>query len=191
MPFLFAIQQASEGALWMILERAPWHNSPTAVAQAFLFFALFLWPAYVPFAFLPLETDPARARALRGFAAAGVSLGLYLMGVSVFRWSSSCIAFGNIYYAVHVDTEIKRILPFAYVAVVAGPMIVSSVRRTSLLAAATLGSFAVAGLLFKTGFASVWCFFAAVLSGIVALIAHPLRTLSERATDERAVASGG
>ncbi|MFO0551037.1 MAG: DUF6629 family protein [Polyangiaceae bacterium] len=169
-PLLFAVQQAAEGALWLVLDRAPFHNSPSAVAQAFLFFALFVWPAYVPVSLLLLEPRASRRRWLALLAAVGIGLGVYLMAVSLFRWSSACIAYGNIYYAVHVDAPLKRLVPFVYVAVVTAPMLLSTVRGTRVLAALTIASFALTGAFFKAGFASVWCFAAAVLSGCVAMV---------------------
>src|SRR5207244_8159073 len=63
-PLLFAAQQASEGALWLVLNAAKHHQTDAAVVRVFLFFALFVWPAYVPFALLPLQRTRARSLGL-------------------------------------------------------------------------------------------------------------------------------
>ncbi len=169
-PLLFAAQQLSEGVLWLHLEDAPFGKSPTAIAQVFLFFALFVWPAFVPFALLSAERRPERRPPLKVVWAIGAALGAYLMACSALRPSYSCIAFGNLYYAVAVDTPLKPLTPFVYVTSVLAPMIVSSLPGTKVLAAVTVVSFSIAGILFRAGFASVWCFFAAVLSGITTVV---------------------
>lgn len=179
-PLLFALQQAAEGGVWLVLEGAPWGKASTPIAQLFLFFALFLWPAYVPLALLPIEPSPARRRWLRALFATGALLGGYLMACSTLRPSYACIAYDNLYYGVMVDGPLKPLVPFFYVATVAGGFLASSVRGTKLLAALLLGSFAIAGALFKVGFASVWCFFSALLSGVVALVVRGRAALARR-----------
>lgn len=171
-PLLFALQQAAEGGVWLVLAGAPWGKASTPIAQVFLFFALFLWPAYVPLSLYPLETSVRRRAALKALFLVGALLGAYLMACSTLRPSYVCIAYENLYYGVSVDGPLKPVLPFFYVATVAGGFLVSSARGTKLLAALLLASFGAAGVLFKVGFASVWCFFAAALSGVVALVAR-------------------
>src|SRR5689334_17520309 len=92
MPLLFAMQQAIEGALWIHLRSTPWGQSFTPIATAFLFFAVFLWPVYVPFAFRAIETRRERRRAMLALGFVGIALGGYLFAVSAFRPSGACIA---------------------------------------------------------------------------------------------------
>ncbi len=169
-PFLFAAQQACEGGVWLVLERAPFHVQSTPLARAFLFFALFVWPAYVPAALFFVEPARARRAVLLAFTLVGTALGAYLMGCASLRASNACIAADNLYYWVQIDTALKPIMPFAYLSAIAAPLVISSVPRTSILAAVVIASFAMTGMLYRVGFASVWCFFAAILSGVVVLI---------------------
>jgi hypothetical protein len=174
-PLLFAAQQASEGLVWLSIARSPWGVTESPLASVFLFFALFVWPAYLPVAFRAIERDRKRKQALTVLAVAGAALGLYLMSTVVFRPSGACIAWGNLYYGVKVDAPVKPISPLVYLAVVIAPLAVSSIRGTSVLAAAAVASFAIAAALNRAGFASLWCFFAAVLSGVVVVIMHAAR----------------
>lgn len=175
MPLLFAAQQAVEGALWLHLEGTPWGQSFTPLATAFLFFAVFLWPVYVPLALRAVEPDPGRRRVMLALGALGAVVGTYLLAVVTFRPSGACIAGENLYYGVQVDSAIKPFAPFAYLTVVLLPMAISSARGARWMALATAASFAFAAALFRVGFASVWCFFAAVLSGCAALVARAAR----------------
>lgn len=174
-PLLFAAQQAVEGAVWSHLVTTPWGQSFTPLATMFLFFAVFVWPAYVPFAFRAAEADPRRRKLMLALGVAGLAVGGYLLAVVTFRPSGACIAADNLYYGIQVDGPLKPFLPFAYLAVVIAPMASSTVPRARWLALATAASFAVAAWLFRVGFASVWCFFAAVLSGVAAIVARAIR----------------
>jgi len=173
-PLLFAAQQACEGALWLALEREPFHVGGTPLARAFLFFALMVWPAWVPAALALAEPSASRRRVLVGFAIAGAALGGYLLACATLRAANACVAFGNLYYWVQIDAAFKRAAPLVYVGVVIAPMILSTVRGTSWLAVAVGVAFVTTGLLYRAGFVSVWCFFAAILSGITAAISGRL-----------------
>ncbi len=169
-PLLFAAQQACEGALWIVLDDAPFHVAASVFGRAFLFFALFVWPPYVPFALAWIEKDRARRIALVAMAVAGALLGAYLMGCATLRASNACIAFGNLYYWVQIDAGWKRVMLACYLALVAAPLVISSVRGTTVLAALVAIAFAATGILYRAGFVSVWCFAAALLSGAVAFV---------------------
>src|SRR5882757_8765544 len=118
-PLLFAAQQACEGALWLVLDRAPFHVGGTPLARAFLFFALFVWPAWVPLALFLVERQPEKRRVLGAFAIGGALLGAYLIGCATLRDANACMAFGNLYYWVQLDAPLKRVVPFVYLAFVA------------------------------------------------------------------------
>lgn len=169
-PLLFAAQQICEGLVWLVLEGTTFAKSDTVLGRVFLLFALAIWPPYVPLALRPLEKSGARRGTLTVLAIAGGVLGAYLMGCATLRSSDVCIAFGNLYYWVQIDTPMKPGVRSAYVAIVVGALLVSSARGTRLLAVVVLASAAAVGSLYPAGFISVWCFFAAVLSGTAAAV---------------------
>jgi len=176
-PLIFAAQQACEGALWMTLAHEPFHVGGTPLARAFLFFALFVWPAYVPLSLWIVE----RRTVLAVFAAGGALLGAYLIGCATLRDANACVAFGNLYYWVQIDGPLKHAVLIVYVAFVAVPLALSSIRGTTLLAAAAVASCVLAMWLNRAGFVSLWCFFAAALSGMVALTILQSRRRAPRA----------
>ncbi len=180
-PLLFAAQQACEGALWLELDAAPFHLSDTPLVRAFLFFALLVWPAWVPFALACVEPVRTKRNALVAMSVAGALLGAYLMGCASLRASNACVAFDNLYYWVQIDAPFKHAVLAPYLALVAVPPVVSSLRGTSLLALVTVLTFSATGMLYRAGFVSVWCFLAALLSGIVALVV----TMSRPAVRQR------
>ncbi len=169
-PLVFAAQQVCEGLVWLAVRDAPFHRSETSIARVFLFFALMLWPAYIPGALAPIEASRERRWALVGFSGGGLALGAYLMSCATLRRSDACIAFDNLYYWVQFDAPLKPFMALTYATFIIVPLFVSSVRGTTLLAVVAFLSFSATGLLYRAGFISVWCFVAAVLSGITASI---------------------
>src|SRR3990167_9996798 len=75
-PLLFGIQQAIEGSVWVSFG-SPILN--TIATYAYSMFSHVLWPIFVPFWFLMLETDPTRKKILRLFSFIGLAIGLYLL----------------------------------------------------------------------------------------------------------------
>jgi hypothetical protein len=169
-PLLFAAQQATEGLVWRVVERADWWKSDTRLGTAFLFFALFVWPAWVPLSTCAMERSPRRRRVLAALAIVGALIGAYLFACAALRPSYACLAQQHLYYGVRFDPAPKHPLIAAYVAVTIAPLFVSSARGTSVFGAAMLAAVVVSGALFAIGFASVWCFFAAMLSVLVLAI---------------------
>ena len=175
-PLLFAAQQACEGALWLALAKAPFHVGGTPLARAFLFFALFVWPAWVPLCLFLVERDARKKKILAALAAGGAMLGLWLIGCATLRDANACVAFGNLYYWVQIEPPLKHAVPIAYLVFVAAPLALSSLRGSTLLAIATIASCALSAAMSRAGFVSVWCFFAAALSGVVGLIVVRAKT---------------
>ncbi|GAC1352396.1 MAG: hypothetical protein NVS3B20_11300 [Polyangiales bacterium] len=169
-PLIFAAHQAVEGMLWIVLSHSPYWKSSHALVYAFLFFALALWPFYIPFSLWFMEPSGRRRTVLAGLSIAGFLIGAYLLACTVMRPVYSCVAAQHIYYYFQIDAPVRQAVIAAYVVVILCPWALSSVRGTLPFGLLAIASFVVAGYLFRTGFASVWCFFAAILSLFVAAI---------------------
>lgn len=165
-PLLFAIQQLSEGIVWWTFSHeAPGLNA--AMTQFYSFFSHVLWPAYVPLAVLLLEPPGGRRRLLKLTAIAGAGVGLYLL-YSMFEYPITSRATGG---------HIEYVSPHFFAAVTmtgyllsttVSPLLSNEV-MVRIFGALALISFMLAYLIFASWFISVWCFFAAILSVVVAL----------------------
>jgi len=117
---------------------------------------------------MPGRTRAARRRkALAAFLAAGLGTGLYLL-VSMFRFAIvSRAAGGHIEY----DSPHFFIGPViaGYLAATCVSMLFSSHKAVKLFGIAALLSFVASYAVYTRWFFSIWCFFAAILSGIVFL----------------------
>ena len=142
-PLLFAIQQLTEGVIWLTFRyEAPLLNA--VMTHVYSFFSHVLWPVYVPVAVLLVEPSLWRRRALLVFVAAGVAVGAYLL-----------------YFLVAFPTVSRPIGQHVEY--------VSTHRAVKVFGVLALLSFAAAYFFYATWFISVWCFFAALMSVVVYL----------------------
>jgi heme/copper-type cytochrome/quinol oxidase subunit 4 len=158
-PILFGIQQAFEGIQWLHLRNGS--TSPFA-AYGFLFFALIVWPSYVP-AFV-FTLDKKRRRLLRVFVLFGALVSLYSLILLVtqpipVREHANCIT-----YDFHFPFE-SVALPLYMIAVL-GALFVSSRAVFRWFGGAIAILSLVTWRLYSHNFVSVWCFFAAVVSAL-------------------------
>lgn len=171
-PLVFSIQQVIEGLVWLGLDQGMPEWS-AAMAQAFAFFALVLWPAYVPLTVWLAEPHGARRRALGWLAGGGALLAGWLL-LALVAWPVTVQA-----RAWHIEYETAPFLGVGstalYLAATAGSLLLSSqapIRRFGVL---VLAAFLVTVVLYSVWFVSVWCFFAAAVSSTVSIQLVALR----------------
>jgi hypothetical protein len=174
-PLLFGVQQGCEGLVWMARDRDD-VKLARAAALGFLFFALSFWPFWLPLSAWCLEKRPGMRPGLAvvtllGLAWSGV---LYVpllvhperLGIEVVHHSIQ-YEYGSLPVFQVASAEVLRV---AYLLLVVLPLIACPDRRVKwfgiLLAAAAV----VSQLVFVYAFASVWCFFAAVLAVYLCLV---------------------
>ena len=165
-PLLFAIQQLSEGVIWLTFRyEAPQLN--TVMTHVYSFFSHVLWPIYVPVAVLCIEPQGRRRQALYVFVAAGLAVGAYLL--------YTLVAFPIV--SRPIGQHIEYISPHFYAAVVMTLYLLSTTvspllsthRMVVVFGVLALLSFGAVYFFYATWFISVWCFFAALLSAVVYL----------------------
>ena len=165
-PLLFAIQQLSEGVIWLTFRyEAPQLN--VVMTYVYSFFSHVLWPVYVPVAVLVMEPAGWRRRALLVFVAAGVAVGAYLLYFLVaFPIVSRPIGQHVEYVSPHFFAAAAMTL---YLMATTFSPILSTHRIVKVFGVLALLSFAVTYFFYAIWFISVWCFFAALLSVVVYL----------------------
>ena len=166
-PLMFAVQQFSEGMLWIGLSdsaHASWRHFPVYI---FLVFAQLVWPAWVPFSILLLEKDRIRKRILTFFFIMGLSIAGYLL-YCIFAYDVSAeIRSGHIHYTLNFPLTFTLISSVLYFTPTVVSLFVSSIKRMVFLGFAILISFLVTKIFLQDFLISVWCFFAAMLSLVV------------------------
>ena len=165
-PLLFAIQQLSEGVIWLTFRYdAPQLN--VVMTYLYSFFSHVLWPIYVPVAVLLIEPMGWRRTVLLGFVAAGLVAGVYLLYVLLaFPVISRPTGQHMEYVSPHFFAAL--VMTLYLLAATVSPMF-SSHRLVKVFGVLALLSFAAAYGFYATWFISVWCFFAALLSAVIYL----------------------
>lgn len=164
-PLIFGCQQLVEGLLWLALAaQAPQTH---ALTVSYLLFSNVLWPIYVPVAIWMIEPLAAPRRKIALPMAAGVATSVFFLAALVSQPASAAIMGMHIKYVL---PHPHHTLAFAfYAAATCIAPLLSSLGTVRLFGIVLIGSMIASYLVYATWFASVWCFFAALVSGIVLL----------------------
>jgi hypothetical protein len=167
-PLIFAAQQAAEGIVWLTLNsvNATFHRLAVAT---FLGVALVVWPMWLPFALRLAERNPARRRWLGVLALIGGAVAVYTSVMLVHFQPTAHVAGHSIRYdyATAGDTATHAFYPLAYALPTVIPFFVSTVKMARLIGVLLIFSLAVSVAVQRDALTSVWCFFAAILSGLI------------------------
>ncbi len=166
-PLLFGIQQLTEGVVWVSL-RYGMTTLNTISSYSFVFFAQVLWPIYVPIAVLLIETVKWRKRIIVACVGLGAVVSAYLLYLLIAFPLHSQIVFHSIQYvcdaAWHVPFSLHAVF---YIIATCVSTLISSHKMVRWLGITTTVFLGVAYYFYSVTFASVWCFFAALLSVII------------------------
>ena len=170
LPLIFAVQQTSEGFVWYGIEQSD-ADLVRAASLVFLFFAIPFWLVWVPFCVLFIEPRRGRKVFFAAVALCGLIVGsiVYLPAVIYPDILQTAVVHHSIQYNIaswpifqHVDHLLWQVV---YITIVASPLLGSSRSKMVLAFGIVLVLLAAACYLFYAyAFASVWCFFAAIMS---------------------------
>ena len=169
-PVLFAIQQISEGFVWLTLqhpEYARWQSVPIHV---FMVFAHIVWPFWITLSAWLLEKQPARKKILAVLFGVAIVLSgsevYYMMLIPI----SAEISGHHVQYLFAYPRTYVIVTDIIYGLVTIVPCFISSIKKMWLLGFCFTASLIFSALFFQAHLLSVWCFFAAILSIIIYLI---------------------
>ncbi|OOV13286.1 DUF6629 family protein [Flavobacterium sp. LM4] len=184
-PFIFAIQQFSEGLLWLSIPNEKWSYLQTSITYFYLIIAQIIWPVWVPVAILLLEKEQTRKNTQRILVAIGMLVSMYL---------TYCLFHFNIrseidcYHIAYIQTypeEFRVMGGLLYIIATILPPFFSHIRRMWWLGVMVLISYVVTTVFYESYLVSVWCFFASVISLSVYLIMSEIRTSHREETYHR------
>ncbi len=167
-PLIFGIQQIIEGFLWLSF-RFDWPTVNLIATNLYLFFARGFWPVFFPFAILLFETVPWRKKVLSGFVLTGIVAGAYFLYFMIARHMSASLFNGHIVYSGPYLAPYWEAFFFLYALATAVSALFSSHRIVRMMGVFIFIAGLITYYLYLVSFASVWCFFAAVLSFVVYL----------------------
>lgn len=165
-PLLFGLQQIVEGTVWLSFQQGTSFINKFAT-YSFMSFAYILWPSFVPFSIGLLETDPHRKKILRGFQVLGILVSLYLLYFMIRYPMASHAVHESIAYTM--PSKAGVLIVGLYTLAVGASCLFSSHRIINIFGILTVLFLAGTYYFYTASFVSVWCFFAAILSGAVYL----------------------
>lgn len=166
-PLGFALQQFSEGFVWLSLL----HNYSTWVLNlstyTFMFFAFIFWPAYVPACLYHLEQNDIRKDVLRVFRLIGYITAALLFVRMLYFGIHAQLANCHIMYTsnlAELSWFMAAVVMAGYLIATVGSLMVSSVPRIRFLGILIGCAYLITYLFYINYLISVWCFFSALVS---------------------------
>lgn len=178
-PLFFGIQQITEGLLWLTLPLVDYEELRHVSTYLFLVLAQVIWPVMIPLSVLFMEDSQKKKKYLITLLFVGTALSFYyafcLFSFNVYpQIQGFHIFYENDFPKSSVFTIVSFIF---YLIATITPLFVSSIKRTHLLGILMTFSCLVTGIFFTQYLLSVWCFFAALISGVIYWILHDSRKL--------------
>jgi len=164
-PMLFALQQFTEGCLWLLLPHAEAAGLTHGLTQIYAFFIGIVWPLMIPLGVLLIEPGILRRRLMMAVLAIGVMVAgatlviLVRYGVGV-QVVNHCLVYTNPFGG-------GWLIRSAYVLATCAAWFVSSHKSVRWIGAAMVMGFGVAFTFYRLNWPSVWCFFAAIVSVLI------------------------
>lgn len=169
-PILFAIQQISEGFVWLTLQNVAYARWQSIPIHIFMVFAHIVWPLWISLSALLLEKGEARKKILSVLFAIAILLSssevYYMLQTTI----TAEISGHYVKYIFEYPPVYVIVTDILYGLVTIVPCFVSGVKKMWLLGICFTVSLIFSAWFYQAHLLSVWCFFAAILSIIIYLI---------------------
>lgn len=175
-PLIFAVQQLSEGFLWLSLTNADYSAFETPSTYAFILFAQVIWPSLVPVSIYLLEKDPLRKKKILYLLGIGVLVSIYVAYSLLFYPVQASIRSHHIVYYTDFPHQRGLIPSILYLLPTVVPPFMSSLRKMNILGVIVIISLVLTKIFFSRYLFSVWCYFAALISLTIFFVIKELRT---------------
>ena len=166
-PLIFAVQQFSEGFVWLALSNPAFAHVEKISSHTFLIFAQMVWPIWVPLAIMMLEKDTKRKNVLKLFVGIGVLVSSYFAHRLMFYGVHPTIAGHHVAYKqVHPDS-LGHIADMFYGIATLVPTFLSKTKRVWVFGLTVTIAYMITYIVYVNYILSVWCFFSATISILI------------------------
>lgn len=166
-PALLGAHQFIEALTWLWLQGHVPKGIGYPALWAYLLIAFVVLPAAVPLAVIALEPTRPRKLMMVPFAALGTAVAVVLLVAMVRGPIGVKMAAYHLSYSVRLHDGF--LVTALYVVAVCGPLLLSGYRDVAMFGVVNLVAVIIIARLTVSGFASVWCGWAAVSSAAIAL----------------------
>lgn len=167
LPLILGVHQVIEAFVWWGLQGHEPHEVERIAVWAYLLIAFVVLPIFVPLAVLINEPSRQRQKVMAPLVALGVAVACVLFATMV-RGPVN-VRLRPFHLAYSIDLNHGALIVALYVTAICGTLLLSSRRRVVIFGVVNLVAVGVIAWLTIDGFASVWCGWAAISSGAIAL----------------------
>lgn len=178
-PGIFAVQQVAEGFVWLSMSHPEFSRVHAVFPYIFLTFSHIIWPVWMPFSMLVLESVRSRKTILWLLFSAGLLLAAYHVYSLIFFNVRVRIDRHHIQYFIDQPVSMRLLSNILYGSAAILPAFVSSVRRMWWLGVFLLVSYLFTYYYFHHYIVSVWCYYATFISILVYLVLSELQNESD------------
>ena len=167
LPLLLGAHQIVEAFVWWGVRGSVPSAVGTVAMWLYLLFALVALPVLGPLLVLGLERTPARRRRIVPFVAVGAVTSGILMATMLRTHPTVHEGAHHLAYSIGLQHGVA--VTGLYIVATCGSMLASGFRHVFWFGISNLLAIAVLARLSADGFTSLWCFYAALASGAIAL----------------------
>jgi hypothetical protein len=168
-PLLLGAHQLIEALVWLWLQGHVPRSVGHVATWAYLLIAFVVLPVFIPFAIIALEPTRRRKLMMTPFALLGTLVAVTLLVVMLRGPVGVSLAPYHLSYSAGLYGKWGFLVVALYVVAVCGPLLLSGYRNVALFGIVNLVAVIIIARLTVSGFASVWCGWAAVSSGAITL----------------------
>jgi hypothetical protein len=166
-PLLLGAHQFIEALVWLWLQGHVPRGIGHIALWAYLLIAFVVLPVFIPVAVIALEPTRRRKWLMAPFAAIGAVIAAVLLTAMVRGPVGVRLEPYHLSYSIRLSDGFLVVA--LYVVAVCGPLMVSGYRHIAIFGIVNLVAVVIIARLTISGFASVWCGWAAVSSGAITL----------------------
>ena len=167
LPLLLGGHQLVEAFVWWGVEGRVPHGVGRVALWIYLLIAFVVLPVFVPLSVIALEPTDRRRRELAPFIVLGAAVSITLL-VAMLRGPIDVTAH-SYHLAYSIEISYGGFVVALYVLAICGSLLFSGFRHIAIFGIANLVAVAILARLTLDGFASLWCAYAALSAGAIAL----------------------
>ena len=162
-PLIFALQQCSEGILWLSFSNPSLVHLQSFAAYTFVMIGALVWPVWIPFAVMKLEPIEKCKSTIRITCLLGLCFSLVLSTFLFLYPVTAEIQSHHIKYHFLFPDYVEYTYLMYFVAAVL-PAFISSIQHLRLVGILSVVTLVIAELVYRQFVFSVWCFFVSIIS---------------------------
>jgi hypothetical protein len=178
-PLIFAVQQFSEGFVWLYLSN-PHFAWAKASPYLFLLFAQIVWPLWVPVSVAILEPDIKRKKILTLLIGVGLLVAAYFAHRLWTYGVHPNIDGHHVAYKQFYRDSLNHVADVLYGLATLVPIFLSKVKRMWMFGLTVLTAYVVTYIFYVNYILSVWCFFSAIMSVLIYVILKGMKTMENK-----------